>query len=404
MANTKQLNPLQQKIIQTIETNKPGLLEVSHFIHSHPELGKMEIQASQKLTEALEARGFTVERGYVGIPTAFCARKKGKKGSPRVAFLAEYDALPEIGHACGHNLISTAALSAGIGLGEVIGDLDGEVWVIGTPAEETDGQKVNMVASGVFDQVDAALMFHAYEGNYSEVETLAMDAIEVEFFGRLAHAAAAPWDGLNALDAAILLFTNINALRQQMRTDGRIHGVIINGGAAPNIIPEYTRSRFYIRASKRAYLNELVEKFKACVHAAAQATGTRVEMRNYENSFDDMVTNVTIANRVRDYMVDSLGSGPFKRKPDSFGSADMGNVSQVVPSVHVMMDIANGKHIAPHTVEFREAACSPYADEAVLRAGKALALAGYDLLTDPSLLDSARQEFEKSLGYAPKHS
>lgn len=347
---------------------------------------------------------FYVERGFAGIPTAFCARKRGKKDSPRVAFLAEYDALPELGHACAHNLISTAALTAGVGLGAVVEDLEGEVWVVGTPAEETDGAKVNMVNDGFFNEVDAALMIHAYEGNYTEIESLAMDAIEVEFFGHASHAAAAPWNGVNALDAIILTFNNINALRQQMRPDARIHGVIVNGGAAPNIIPDYARSQFYIRAPKRADLNKLVEKFNNCVMAAAQATGTRVKINNYENSFDDMVTNVTLANHMRNYLVEVLGSAPFQRSPEAFGSADMGNVSQVVPSAHVMIDIANGKSMSLHTPEFCEAACTPYADEAVIRAGKALALTGYDLLTKPALLEAARKEFEKTLGYPPKHS
>ena len=207
------------------------------------------------LADTLEELGFTVERGYAGIATAFRARKGTTKGA-HVAFLAEYDALPGIGHACGHNMICSSALAAGIGLGALIDRLDsesiGEVSVIGTPAEESEGGKVLMAERGAFQDLDAALMVHPLDGNYYIAEALAMDSWEVEFFGKSAHAAAAPWEGKNALDALILTFTNINALRQQIYPEARIHGVIVDGGAAPNIIPEYTRARFHVRAKKRA--------------------------------------------------------------------------------------------------------------------------------------------------------
>ncbi len=397
------INAQQGNILQAIENSATTILEVSHQIHANPELGYEEVYASGLLAHTLEAYGFEVETGYAGIPTAFCARKGSGKG-PRVAFLAEYDALPEVGHACGHNIIATSALGAGIGLGAVVEKIGGEVWVIGTPAEETDGAKVVMVERGAFQAVDAALMIHPHENNYYLTESLAMDALEVQFFGKPAHAASAPWEGINALDALILTFTGINALRQQVRPDARIHGVITRGGAAPNIIPEHTVGRFYVRAKTRSYLDELTEKVKACVKAAALATGTRFEIHNYENSFDDMVNNHIIAERMRDYFTQDLGSGLFLRAPESFGSADMGNVSHVVPAVHVLIDVANGKPLFPHTHEFQLAVVTPYADAAVIRAGKAMALTGYDLLTDPSFLQSTRKEFSTSLGYPPATS
>ncbi|MFZ5810103.1 MAG: M20 family metallopeptidase [Chloroflexota bacterium] len=397
------LDEQQKQILDAIDSAKTEVLHISHQIHSHPELGYQEFFASDLLAQTLVKYGYVVEKGFAGIETAFSA-KIGSGGGPRVAFLAEYDALPDIGHGCGHNIIGTAALTAGIGLSAVISEIPGEVWVIGTPAEETDGAKVLMVERGAFREIDAALMIHPHEGNYYVTESLAMDAIEVSFYGKPSHAASAPWEGKNALDAMILTFNNINALRQQVQPDARMHGIILEGGKAPNIIPDHTVGRFYIRAKSRAYLDELTNKFKACVQAAALATDTKAEMRNYENSFDDMVNNLTLAERMRDYFVETLDSKPFQRSPESFGSIDMGNVSHVVPSVHVLVDIANGKPLIPHTPEFAKAVVTEYADQALIRAGKALALTGYDILTNKTFLDKARQEFVDTLGYAPARS
>ncbi|MCX7023669.1 MAG: M20 family metallopeptidase [Spirochaetes bacterium] len=386
------LTPLQRRILAAIDEAAGRVISVSRAIHEHPELGKEERFASGLLADTLESSGFRVARGFSGMPTAFLARK-GSESGPRVAFLAEYDALPDIGHGCGHNIICSASLAAGIGLGEVVADTGGEVWVVGTPAEETDGAKVAMTAGGAFESLDAALMIHPYDSNYFVTESLAMDAIEIEFFGTPSHAAASPWEGRNALDALILTFNNINALRQQMRPDARVHGIITRGGAAPNVIPEHTAARFYVRARRRDYLDALVGSFEACVRAAALATGTRVEIRNYEASFDDMVNNLTMAGRMRDYFVQTLGAKEFGRAPDSFGSIDMGNVSHVVPAVHVLVDISNGAKLVLHTPEFRVAAATPYAEESLIRAGKALALTGCDILSDPGFLEAVRLEF-----------
>jgi amidohydrolase len=403
MEDIMELNNRQSRIIQNIDRAASEIIEASHQIHDHPELGYQEVFASNLLTEILQKHRFQVEKGFADIETAFCARK-GSGSGPRVAFLAEYDSLPGIGHGCGHNIIGTSALAAGIGLGAVIEETGGDVWVIGTPAEETDGAKVTMVERGVFNNIDAALMVHPHDGNYYITESLAMDCIEITFTGKPAHAASAPWEGKNALDAMILTFNNINALRQQIQPDARIHGVIVDGGKAPNIIPDFTMAHFYVRAKKRRYLNELVEKFKGCVQAGASATGTQMTMRYYENSFDDMLSNVTLAKRVRDYMVEALGVKSFHRSPDTFGSVDMGNVSHVTPAIHILVDIAQGKPLVPHTAEFHVAAGTPYAEETTLKAGKALALTGYDILTQPEFLEQARAEFTTALGRPPARS
>jgi amidohydrolase len=388
----------QQKILQAIDSASTCLFSVSHQIHQKPEMGYQEKFASGLLCDTLAQYGFTVERGYAGIPTAFCARR-GKGQGPRVAFLAEYDALPDLGHGCGHNIIATSALAAGIGLGEIMAEIPGEVCVIGTPAEETDGAKVTMVERGAFQGIDAALMIHPHAGTYYLTESLAMDAVEVEFFGKPSHAAAAPWDGVNALDALLATFNSLNSLRQQIRPDARIHGIIVNGGTAPNIIPDHTLGRFYLRAKLRAYLNELNQKFLDCVKGAATASGTRFQTRNYENSFDDMLNNLVLAERMRDYLTGIIGVEKVDRAPEHFGSIDMGNVSYVVPAVHVLVDVTQGKPFSMHTTNFKQAVVTPYADATILKAGKALALTGYDILVNATFREAAWEEFKRNTAF-----
>jgi len=383
------VNLLQQQIITAIDGAAETIQAVSHQIHARPELGYQEVFASDLLARTFERFGFRVERGFAGIPTAFCARKapaaSGSAGR-KVAFLAEYDALPELGHACGHNVIASSALAAGIGLGAVVDQAGGEVWVIGTPAEETDGAKCYMVERNAFAGLDAALMVHPYAGSYTAAPTLALSMVQVDFYGRPSHAAAAPWEGINALDAVIQLFNSLNALRQQVTPDVRMHGIITNGGDAANIIPEHTQAAFYLRAAARAMVVELLERFTACAQGAGLATGCRVEISRPEKDFYDMRTHRPLAERFRDYMTGELGSGPFQDAPDSFGSSDIGNVSHVVPAIQPLVDITQGQPYLPHTAEFAQAACSPYADAAVLRAGKGLALTGLVVLVDGGIL------------------
>ena len=229
------------------------------------------------MTEELAYHGFTIERGVLDIPTAFIATYDSGKPGPVVAFLAEYDALPELGHACGHHLICMMSIGAAIGLKAVLNETGGSIRVYGTPAEETKGAKVPMAAAGLFQDVDIALMAHPYYAYEKSGESLAMDAIQYEFFGRSAHAAAQPYEGINALDAVIQLFNSINALRQQIKSDARIHGIISEGGKAPNIIPDYAVARFYVRSASRTYTNELVQKVLHCAEGAATANRLHAE-------------------------------------------------------------------------------------------------------------------------------
>ena len=394
------LNPHQNKIIAAIDAAASEIISVSHQIHAKPELGYEEFFASKLLEDTIESHGFQVERGLAGIPTAFRARKGNPEG-PRVAFLAEYDALPEIGHACGHNVIAASALAAAIGLGSIAAELPGQVQLIGTPAEETSGTKVEMVKKGVFDELEAALMIHGHSGNYNAMETYAIDALRVEYFGIAAHSSGAPWEGKNALDALLILFDNLNTLRKNVRPDARINGVILAGGKAANIVPDYSDGRFYVRAQRRAYLNELVEQFKTCAQAAALVTGTRVEISNYETGFDDMLNNYTLANRMTAYMVEALGAMPYKDKHEGGASTDMGNVSHRIPISHLIINITEGKPFNPHTREFCEAAATPAADRELIRAGKGLALTAFDVLTDQKMRQAAAQEFAQAQGSQP---
>ena len=390
------LNALQQRIVAAVEAARVTILDVSHQIHDNPEISTQEVFACNLLCETLEGFGFAVERNFAGLPTAFCARK-GPAGRPRVAFLAEYDALPGIGHGCGHNVIATSALGAGVGLGGLEDALPGEVWVVGTPAEETDGAKCAMAAGGYFDELDAALMVHPHEGNYTTTISLALTALQVSFYGKTSHAAAAPWEGVNALDALLLTFSNMNAMRLEVTPDVRMHGIITKGGEAPNIIPDFSQGRFYLRAARRATLNKVVERFQACAQAGALASGCRVEILEYETSFDDMLNNLPMAERFRDTMVNELESGPFQQAPSSFGSIDMGNVSHVIPAIHALIDIADGAKLTPHTTEFAQAACTAYADQALIRAGKGLALTGLDVLQDAAFRAQVRADFERGM-------
>jgi len=398
---TMSLEAARNAVLGAVDAAEAELVSAARKIHARPELGGEEVFASALAASILEASGFEVERGYAGLPTAFLARKRRGQGR-RVAFLAEYDALPELGHACGHNLICASALAAGLGLGAALdaGAASGEVLVYGTPAEETDGAKAAMAGKGLFDGLDAALMAHPYAGSHLLTESLAMDALEVEFAGLSSHAAASPWEGRNALDGVILLFTGLNALRQQLRPDARVHGIVSNGGAAPNVIPDRAAARFYLRAGSRAYLDAVSARFRDCVAAAALASGTRAETRNYEASFDDMVNSRILAARFGEHAAGRLGLGPFGGAPDSFGSIDMGNVSRRAPSIHILFDIAGGSPLTAHSPAFREAAASPRAERAMLAAGKALALTGLDVLLDEAFAASARAEFEASAGRA----
>jgi amidohydrolase len=314
--------------------------------------------------------------------------------------MSEYDALPEVGHACGHNLIGTMGIAAGIGLSKVIHETGGKVIVFGTPAEETKGGKVTMAEAGIFDVLDAAIMVHPLDNFVKSGTSLAMDAIQFEFFGKSAHAAASPHLGINALDAVLQTFNSINALRQHIKPDARIHGIITEGGKAANVVPDYAVAQFYVRASKREYVNELVEKVKKCAEGAALQTGAEMKWSFYEFSYDDMVTNSPLSEAFNKELL-SLGVNEEEilEQKNGSGSLDMGNVSQAAPSIHPYIKICNEAY-ACHTHEFWEAAMSEQAKEAMILGAKAMALTGYEVLTNQELLKQIKEEFESNKALA----
>lgn len=385
-----QIEQLRQQIIARIDEQAPHLQEVALKLHANPETGGEEYFAQEQLTTYAEQQGFSVSKGLAGVPTSFAATQASGEGA-KVAFLAEYDALPDVGHACGHNLIAMASMAAAVGLASVLDNVPGQVTLFGTPSEETNGAKVPMAAAGLFDEFDAALIVHPGARTSVDAASLAIDAIEFTFLGKPAHAAGAPHEGINALDAVISLFNNLNALRQHLTSDVRIHGIISEGGVAPNIVPERAVARFYFRAAERSYLNEVVEKAKRVAEGAALATGCRLETRNFELSFDNLQSNKLLASTYRSHL-EALGVSNIQPPSDSKGSTDTGNVSQVTPAIHPSMQIGP-QTLVSHTHEFCQAAASPEALSAMLLAAKAMALSGLDVLTNPELRQQIRAEF-----------
>ncbi|ACB84701.1 M20 family metallopeptidase [Natranaerobius thermophilus] len=383
---------IKTEVIKEIKNLEKELGSIADFIHQNPEPGLEEFQAVKLLTNKLSQEGFEVQQPIAGLETAFKASYQSQHSPyPKIGFLAEYDALPE-GHSCGHNLIAAMSYGAGVALKRLLDKFQGgTIEIYGTPAEETDGAKVTMVEQGIFNHLDAALICHPGSKNMVLDSSLAMDAIEFKFYGKAAHAAAAPHEGINALDAVISLFNNINSLRQQLTTDVRIHGIITEGGSAPNIIPEKGVARFYVRASERDYLNQVVSKVINCASGAAQATGCQYEYDYFELSFDNMITNKTLADSFQQNLKE-LGA-VIHAPGGNFGSTDMGNVSHVTPSIHPFISISS-RDIAAHTDAFKEAAGSKEGKQGMLLGAKALAMTGADLLVQPELIDRIKADFE----------
>lgn len=385
------VDPRKQALIQEVDRLGPELLKISRFLHAHPELAFEEAQAADLLTRTMEGHGFSVERGMAGLTTAFSASFASGKG-PTVAFLAEYDALPELGHACGHNLIAAASVGAALALKAFLGEVPGRVLLVGCPAEEKGGGKIPLVKSGLFRRVDAAMLFHPSNRTEMVKKALGMRDVQVEFFGKAAHAAATPHLGINALDAVILSFNNINALRQHLRPDARIHAIITHGGKAPNIIPDYAAALFYVRALDMEYLDELYQKVLGCFEAAAQATGASYQVTRAGNDYLPHKINYALAHLFHQNL-EALG-GEVDQGPEDedLGSTDVGNVSQVVPTIQPTIAIC-GPKVSCHMPEFAVASHSSAGEEGMLLAARAMALTGFDLLRDRDTLDRVKEEF-----------
>jgi amidohydrolase len=389
------VEPLKLKVAETVDRLADELERLSHRIHDTPELAFKEERAHAWLTEFLEAHGARVERGVGGLPTAFRATIDGQGAGPTIAILAEYDALPGIGHACGHNVIATAGVGAGAALAVALGRLPyaGRIQVIGTPAEEGGAGKVKLMDAGVFRDVDAAMMIHGRCGTQVWRPALGIVRVKAEFFGRAAHASSWPWRGVNALNAVIGLFNALDAMRQQLRPDARVHGIITRGGDQANIIPEYTSAEFYLRSISVEYCWELLRRFTAAAEGAAAATGCRVSVTHDPTVHEPLKANPTMSG----LFARNLEIIDFPEDPDDgqagYGSTDCGNVSQRLPTIHPYVRISPDG-VPGHSREFAEWARSPIARAGMVAGAKALALTAVDLLASPEALAGARRDFE----------
>ena len=378
-------------IEQQIEQEKDKLVEMARAIHKNPEVGGQEFFALDLITKYLANQGFKVWRGIGGLKTAFMA-SFGEEGF-HIGFCSEYDALPEIGHGCGHNLVGIAGVAAGVALAKSLGDMPGRVSIIGTPNEEDEGAKVELVRTGVFDDVDAAMMFHPGCSTCFYVESLACRDYNLTFHGRSVHASTEPWEGRNALEGVIQTFNGINALRQHLKDDVRIHGVISEGGLAPNVIPNRAAADFIIRARDSSYLNEVVEKVVACARGAATATGTTLEVTESGYPYDAMVSNRVMADLFQESLKES-GYNLESSYDEGLGSMDMGKVSRVTPSIQPLVAITE-QWVPGHTHEFSALCDTDEVYEIMLTVGQAMALTGLKILKDRELQNRILQEFSE---------
>lgn len=385
---------LKKRALAALDSMQDEIIQISSTIHANPEIAFQEFKSAALLCQVLESHGFAVERGGGGLETAFIAEISGKKGGPTIAILAEYDALPELGHACGHNIIGTAAAAAGIALEKIVQNLPGRVIVVGTPAEEGGGGKVIMLQKGVFEGVDAAMMVHPASRTMVDRRSLASMRLRLEFIGKASHAAAAPDDGINALEAVILTFNNVNALRLHLKSDARVHGIITDGGSAANVIPDYAAATFSIRAATQNYANKVVDRVIECAHAAAMATGAKLK-HTPKVGYAEMMPNKALAHAFAENWREIGIEVQPVRPTERMGSTDMGNVSQSIPSIHPYIAITSPK-ISGHTREFAQAANSPAGNDGLMNAAKAMAMTTIDLLTDHQLLLQIKKEFAES--------
>ena len=389
------MDNLKERACAYIDTIADQLISVSRDIYEHPELKFEEFRASKLLAEKLQDAGFATKLGVAGLETGIQADHPSVSDGPTVAIISEYDALPGIGHACGHNLIAAAGLGAALAVGAVKGDLPGKLVFLGTPGEEGGGGKVVMVNAGLFADVDAAMMFHPSSRTVVDRKSLAITEVMIEFTGKAAHAAGSPEKGINALDAVIQTFNGINAMRQHIKDGARIHGIITDGGAKPNIVPEHAAANFYVRALENDYRDELLEKLRACAQGAALATGATLDFKIVGHSYKAMKPNRAIGDAFVKNLA-GLGEPLNPPPPDAgMGSTDMGDVSQVVPSIHAYIEICD-ENVAGHSREFAEASISKRGLDVMLIAAKALAMTTIDIFTNPELAKRMWEEFRSS--------
>lgn len=386
------------RIRESLDALAPELKLLAMQIHNNPELSGHEFRACAWQTELLGKYNFSVETGICGLETAYRASYRGRKIGPKIAFLAEYDALPGLGHGCGHNLIAMVAVGCGLACREFVDIYGGQIDVIGTPAEETSGGKVTMAESGVFREYDAVMMAHPAFSNAEAINTMALDGYRVEFWGRAAHAAIAPYEGINALDAMINFYNLLNALRQQTKPDARIHGIITDGGQAANIIPDYTAAEIFIRANRDADVQELAKKVQKCADGAALGTGCTCKVSSCEMHVKDTRPNCVL-NQLAVSCVEKYVGKPLKRMEAgfTFGSSDFGDVSYETPAVQLLFKV--GDYPDPwgglHTPEMVAASASEFGMNSGLDFAKGLALAAVEIIKQPAILGEIEAAFRQ---------
>ena len=383
---------IKEKLYNNIENLKNEIENISEFVFEHAELGNEEYISSAYLVQKLKEYGFQVAYPYLDIPTALRAEYKKGDGL-KIAFLPEYDALPGYGetkdknaHACGHNWIAATTLGAAIGLATLDENFNGTIVVIGTPAEETVGGKCELADKGAFSDIDAVIQMHLGAENNINVLTLAMDSIEFNFSGVASHAAAYPEKGVNALDAVNLMFAGVNALRQHMKADARVAGIITEGGMACNIVPDKASCRYYIRSKERTYLKELTQKIINCARGAALMTGAELEYHNFENSYDNLIYNESLRNLLKTNLED-LGVSNFVDDFEASGSSDIGNISQVCPTVYCEIDTGAYPKVFAHHETFLDYVHEENARTTLDIATKAMAYTALQIFLDPQLLE-----------------
>ena len=381
---------LKEKAAYETDKFRGRSIEMANYIFDNPELSAKEFKTKEYLIAELKDNDFQIQEGLGGFDTAFRAQFSFEKPGPTVAFIAEYDALPNIGHACHHHIIASASVNVAIAMSKLGRDLCGTIICMGTPAEECMDAKGMMRKNGAFDGIDVVLMFHGGSRNNTKLIVLAVDGLEFSYKGRAAHAAASPHEGINALDAVILLFTSVNALRQQLREDVRIHGNVIKGGDAVNTIPESASARFQMRSQQRKYLNEVVEKVKNCARGAALQTGAELTISVFEDPGNDLLKNNFL---IKEYE-ENFGSFGEKLDDEPFllGSTDIGNLSYYIPVIHPMIKTAE-RGFALHSVDFLNYGKTETAYNGMMVGMKSIAMTAVRILMDGQFLKNVKEDF-----------
>lgn len=384
-----------ENILKIVEEISEDLDSLRKFIYDNPEIGFEEYKSSKAHIDLLKKYGFEIECPYLGCETSFKAVYDSKKEGRTISYLAEYDALPGIGHGCGHNVLGATASGAGIVLSKIIDEIGGKVIVFGTAAEEVGGTKIELARSKELQDVDVAIEMHPGDKNALTPNSLALATRRFEFFGKTAHASDSPHEGINALDAQIILFSAINALRQETKDGSRIHGIIKDGGKAANVIPDYTDSRFYARSPEKKYLLEILEKIENCARGAALATGCQVKISEYEKGNDNTVRNI-VFNEVLKEKMEKYFDEEIKDIELNSGSTDAGDISHEVPTLHGYFKIAE-EGTPSHTVEFRDATMTEYAFNQMKKTIAAIVEVGIEILENDEVYKKICKEFKESV-------